>query len=218
MPRVSSYVPIDQWERFKDIINDFVDTDAGRQPFLWLRRIEQPLSYGEDSGIIYNPVKLEGLFHYNYIKTWPSNTSRITGDLDITNIVLYISANLLGSNGYMDSYGYWDFNWTEDRFILNGKVYKPGGDTQVAQARDQALLFFVILYREDPQETENLLNSYVTQDTAIATNNGVYLVDTTGKTVRDLLGMPLQISQDKPDIPAQKSIKTIDGRTIKFKQ
>ena len=213
MPRVRrSYVPVDQWERYKQIVNDFIDNDAGRQPFLWLRRIEQPLSYGEDSGILYNPVQLEGLFHYNYIKSWPTNSQTVSGELDFTNIVLYISANLLEANNFLTQYGYWDFNWSQDRFILNGKVYRPGGDTQVAQAREQALLFFVILYREDPQETEQLLQAYTTDQASVVTNDGIYLVDAKGKQIRDILGLPLQFnSKDRPDIPAKNT-------TLKFKK
>lgn len=218
MPRVeSSFVPVDEWEQFKQIINDFVDNDAGRQPFLWLRRIEQPLSYGEDSGIVYTPVQLEGMFHYNYIKTWPTNTERVSGEINLTNLVLYISANLLGSNGYLNQYGYYDFNWSEDRFILNGKVYKPGGDTQVAQARDQALLFFIILYREDPEDTNKLLQSYITDTTQIATKEGVYLMDSKGRRVKDLLGLPLFPNKSTPDIPARNFMKTADGKILRFK-
>ena len=37
---------------------------------------------------------------------------------------------------------------TGDRFIINGIVYKPDGDTQVAQAKDEALVFLVILKRD----------------------------------------------------------------------
>lgn len=201
MPRTRrSFVPLDQWEQYKQIINDFIDNDAGKQPFIWLRHIEQPLSYGEDSGTIYNPIQLDGLFHYNYIKSWPTNSERTSGELDYTNIVLYISANLLNSNEFLNQYGYWDFNWSQDRFILNGKVYKPGGDTQVAQARETPLLFFLILYREDPQETEQILNTYITDTASIATNQGTYIVDVNGKRVRDILGTPLKVNtQSKLD-------------------
>ena len=44
--------------------------------------------------------------------------------------------------------GYWDFNWVEDRFQINGITYRPTGDTQVAQAKDEALIFLVILKRD----------------------------------------------------------------------
>ena len=53
-----------QWERYKKIITDFIDVDAGKQPFLWLNKIAQPLAYGEDSGAKYIPTQLDGLFQY----------------------------------------------------------------------------------------------------------------------------------------------------------
>lgn len=157
-------IPTAAWDRYKKIVQDFIDVDSGKQPFTWLRHIDQPLLYGEDSGTLYTPIGLEGLFQYNYIKTWPSNGSSIPGEVDTSNVVLYISKQLLEENGYLDKDGYWDFNWSEDRFILNGKVYKPDGDTQVAQASDTPLLFFIILQREDPEETKKL-NGYVVDGT-----------------------------------------------------
>lgn len=187
MPRSNSYVPDNAWDQFKNIINHFVDNDAGKQPFLWLRYIEQGLPYGEDSDRLYEPVKLDGLFHYNYIKSWPTNSERVSGELDLTNIVLYISANLLKQGEYLDKYGYWDYNWSEDRFILNGKVYKPGGDTQVAQAKDTPLLFFVILYREDPQESQAILNAYAPENFITLDSRGKTVTQVKGKQIKDLI-------------------------------
>lgn len=189
------------WAKYKSIVNNFINNDSGTQPFLWLKKIEQPLSYGEDSGIVYEPRQLDGLFHYNYIKSWPTNNETIAGESDITNIVLYISADLLRRNKILNEYGYWDFNWSEDRFILNGKVYKPGGDTQVAQAADEALLFFIILYREDISEQKKLLEEYTTDTMFVTTSKGTWLVDSKGKQIKDIYGRTLRFSRD-PDIPS----------------
>ena len=158
-----AFVKNKTWKRYKDIVNKFIDTDAGKQEFLWLHKIEQPSAFGEDAGISYVPIKLEGLFHYNYIKTWANNRLRdsISGELQYDDQVLYISKNQLEERGYLNEYGYWDFNWAEDRFIVNGKVLQPGGDTQVAQAKDEALMFFVVLQRMSPEETEKLLQAYL---------------------------------------------------------
>lgn len=199
------------WNQYQNIINDFIDNDAGRQPFLWLRKIDQPLAYGEDSGIVYEPVQLEGLFLYNYIKTWPINTQSLTGEFDIGNIVLYISGRLLGNNGFLDEYNYWDFNWSEDRFILNGKVYKPGGDTQVAQAKDIPLLYFVTMKREDVTESENILNSYATPTSRVVTQAGTYILDSSGKQLKDMRGLPLKIPSGAK-FKAALSLKTTSGR------
>ena len=173
------------WSRYKKVVGDFIDQDAGRQPFIWLSKIEQPLAYGEDGGIRYCPVVMEGLFYYNFIKTWPNQTQLTSGELDLTNCVLYISAQLLRKADYLDKYGYWEFNNSEDRFVLNGKVYKPSGDTQVAQAEDEALLFFIILQREDDQETSKLLQEYAANESRVITNQGIFLIDSSGQKVRD---------------------------------
>lgn len=198
--RKSIYVSDKDWDQYKQIINDFIDIDSGKQPFLYLQKIEQPLSYGEDSGVIYTPIQLDGLFQYNYIKTWPTNKQSISGELDYSNTVLYISGRLLSENGFINDYGYWDFNWAEDRFILNGKVYKPGGDSQVAQAKDEALLFFIILQREDPEEQNNILNSYAGDKAQVVNNEGIWLLDANDKKIKDFCHLPLIISGN-PDIP-----------------
>lgn len=159
MPR-KSRVPQVDWDKYRQIIEDFIDEDAGKQPFLWLKKINLMSSFGEDSSPGYEPIQLNGLFHYNYVKTWPSARASTSGELENGNLVLYISARSIKEAGYMNNFGYWDFNWVEDRFILNGKVYKPGGDTQVAQAKDKALLFFLILQREDIEESEKLVSKF----------------------------------------------------------
>lgn len=146
------------WQRYADIINDFVDVDAGKQKIVWLRYINQPLPYGEDSGEEYVPVVLEGLIQYNYIRTWPSLKETVGGDLDGINIAIYFTQKQLGDQGYLNKDGYWDFNWSRDRFIINGKVYEPGGDTQVAQAKDKPLLFFLVIKRSNPEESNSLIS------------------------------------------------------------
>lgn len=181
-----SRVPTKEWDKYKSIINDFIDEDAGKQPFVWLRKLNQPLAYGEDGGIGYLPVILEGLFQYNYIRTWPANKSTLSGELEGENMVLYISARMLRENGYVNEFGYPDLNWSEDRFLLNGKIYKPDGDTQVAQAKDEALLFFIILKREEPQEATQILNSQ-TGIVQVVKSGTVSEEDYTGNTLIQVL-------------------------------
>ena len=36
------------WDRYKKIINDFLDVDAGRQTITWAKNVNQLLSHGED--------------------------------------------------------------------------------------------------------------------------------------------------------------------------
>lgn len=146
------------WDRYKAIVNDFVEVDAGKQPIIWLKRFNQMLSYGEDTRNNYEQYLLDGLIQYNFIRTWPSLKETISGELDGINIVLYVTKRSLAENDHLTKEGYWDFDWTQDKFVINGKVYSPSGDTQVAQAHDEALLFFVVLKRETPEETKKILN------------------------------------------------------------
>lgn len=148
-----------KWETYKAIVNDFIEEDAGKQPVLWLKRFNQMLSFGEDSGENYEPIPLEGLIQYNYIRTWPSLKETVSGELDGINIVLYVTKRSLSEAGYLNEYGYWNFNWTQDKFVINGKVYSPSGDTQVAQALDEAILFIVVLKREPPEDSQRVLES-----------------------------------------------------------
>lgn len=177
-------VPKPAWDKYKSIINDFIDADIGKQPFLWLRKINQLPAFGEDKSI-YQVVKLHGLFQYNYIRTWPANRDSLSGELEGENMVLYISIRLLRENGYLDEYGYPDINWSEDRFIVEGKVYKPDGDTKVAQASDEALLFFVILKREEPQEFDQL-GSQLVYHIEIVDDTKTVLEYPDGKPIKDL--------------------------------
>lgn len=198
---MSNFVKSLDWERYKRIINNFINEDAGKQPFMWLHKVEQKSAYGEDSNIIYLPVLLEGLFHYNYIRTWANNRQRDTnsGELEAGDAVLYISSDLLKKANLLNEYGYWDFNWAEDRFILNGKVYQPGGDTQVSQAKDEVLLFFVILQRMNPEETNKILYSYSGPELKVIKNDGIWLIDCNGNTIKDILNKPINI-QGEPII------------------
>lgn len=146
------------WDNYKSIVNDFVDEDAGKQKITWLRRIRQPLPYGEDNGYKYNPIIIEGLLQYNYIRTWPSLKETVSGELDGINLTFYITKRSIEEDGYMTGEGYWDFDWVQDKFLINGRVYSPSGDTQVAQASDEPLLFFIVLKRETPEMTEEIKN------------------------------------------------------------
>lgn len=185
----------DAWKRYKAIVNDFLEVDAGKQPVTWLKRFDQMLAYGEDTGNRYQPFFLDGLIQYNYIRTWPSLKETISGELDSINIVLYITKRSLEEAGHLTPDGYWDFDWVQDKFVINGKVYSPAGDTQVAQAHDEALLFFVVLKRETPEETKEILSYVANLDPYIELTHyilelgpdNLYEDETTVKTNRDFV-------------------------------
>ena len=144
----SKYLSNKAWERYKNIIKNFMDKDAGRQVITWKRHIDQIGAFGEDDGNQYMDVQLEALCYYNVFRNWPINKPTTSGELDDENLTIYVTKRQIESLGYINSDGYWQFNWSEDRFVINGIVYKPSGDTQVAQAKDEALCFIVILKRD----------------------------------------------------------------------
>ena len=144
----SKYVSNKAWERYKKIIQKFLDFDAGRQVIYWMKHVDQMLAFAEDSTPQFISIPIEALCFYNAFRNWPLNKATVSGALDEENLSIYVSKSNIEKLGYLSSEGYWDFNWEEDRFVINGITYKPSGDTQVAQAKDEALVFMVILKRD----------------------------------------------------------------------
>lgn len=136
------------WDRYKNIINGFMDNDAARQVVIWAKAVDQLLTHGEDSIQKYFKKPIEALCYYNAFRNWPLNRATTTGELDEENLSIMISGKYLRDHGFMNNNNYWNFNWAMDRFEINGVVYRPTGDTQVAQAKDEALVFMVVLKRD----------------------------------------------------------------------
>lgn len=125
------------------------------------------LSHGEDTIPTYRKVEIEALCSYNAFRNWPLNSYSVSGESDDENCSLLVSMDYiknLESGRYLKTIGdsevdtYWDLNWQEDRFIINGLTYRPSGDTQLAQAKDEALVFMVILKR-DRETVPNFVKS-----------------------------------------------------------
>lgn len=136
------------WDRYKNIINDFMDQDAARQVIIWAKAVKQLLTHGEDSTQKYFRKPIEVLCYYNAFRNWPLNRASTTGELDEENLSIMISGKYLREHGFMNEQNYWNFDWAMDRFEINGIVYRPTGDTQVAQAKDEALVFMIVLKRD----------------------------------------------------------------------
>ena len=136
------------WAKYKRIVQDFLDEDAGKQKIIWAKHIDQMLSHGEDYLSQYHYIEIEVLCYYNAFRNWPINESTTSGELDEENLSIMISRQYLNKLGYINENGYFDFNWAEDRFIINGIPYRPSGDTNVSQAKDEAIVFLIILKRD----------------------------------------------------------------------
>jgi hypothetical protein len=148
---MSTYIPTKVWTLYKNIINEFMASDVAKHPITWAKA-NIPYIYGEDSGITYKKVDLYGLINYNAYRTWPINIGTSSGELDGENMAILITSKVLSEAGYLDSNGYWDLDSANDRFVINGKIYKSSGDTQVAQADSEALIFMLILKREEEKK------------------------------------------------------------------
>ena len=155
------------WDRYKKHIKGFLNQDAGRQTVIWCRHLNQMLSHGEDTIPTYRRVEIEALCSYNALRNWPLNTPSVSGESDDENCSILVSMDYiqnLDGGKYLKTIGdsevdtYWDLNWQEDRFIVNGLTYRPSGDTQLAQAKDEALVFMVILKR-DRETVPNFVKS-----------------------------------------------------------
>lgn len=144
----AALVPNKSWDRYKRIISTFMDKDAGRQSIIWAKNVDQLLTHGEDYIPKYYRIEIEALCFYNAFRNWPINKVTVSGELDEENLSILVTTEYIESIGYLNKDGYWDFDWSKDRFVINGQVYKPSGDTQVSQAKDQALVFMVILKRD----------------------------------------------------------------------
>ena len=140
------YVRNADWDRYKHIVQKFLEDDSGRQTIGWCRNINQMLYMGEDKSPKYNLILIEALCYYNAFRNWPINKATVSGELDDENLVILIPKSAISE--FLNPHGYFIFNWSEDRFVINGIVYKPSGDTEVAQAKDESLVFQIILKRD----------------------------------------------------------------------
>lgn len=154
----------DSWDRYKRHITQFLNQDSGRQTIIWAKRVKPLLTHAEDKIPHYHRLEIEALCYYNAFRNWPINNPSVSGETDEENLSIMVSRKYIEeyrgglfwkrnetSTG-VETDGYWDFDWQRDRFVINGITYRPSGDTQVAQAKDEALVFLVILKRDRDTE------------------------------------------------------------------
>lgn len=142
------------WDAHEKAINDYHE-DAFQQDVIWKRLITNLSINGEDGAERSNDITLKGLIVYNFFRSWPMNKPDTTGEIDQESCVLYLNNKYLNDNGYLNINGQFNFKPVEDRFIINGVIYKPSGDAQISQTNYKTLLHFVILKREEIFSQEN---------------------------------------------------------------
>ena len=88
------------WDRYKKIINDFLDIDAGRQTITWAKNVNQLLSHGEDEIPKYYNIPIEALCYYNAFRNWPINKATVTGELDDENLSILVTKSYIEQLGF----------------------------------------------------------------------------------------------------------------------
>ena len=68
-----AYISDGDWNRYNEIINNFINEDAGKQLITWRRYAGNLASFGEDAGLSYVEDTLEVLAGYNNFIALKSN-------------------------------------------------------------------------------------------------------------------------------------------------
>ena len=58
---ISRYLNNKTWDRYKRIITEFIDFDAGMQDIIWAKKVNQFLDHAEDSLPSYYEIHIEAL-------------------------------------------------------------------------------------------------------------------------------------------------------------
>lgn len=149
-------IHVKKWGAYKKLIGDFMDQDAALKPIKWLIYMEAPSLYGEGSEPKYKATDLNVLISYNVYRTWPINSSTVSGEVDKETLVILVSKKYLLESNLLDVNGYWNIDITRDRFLIDGIIYSSSGDTLSSQASDSDLLFMVILKRLGSEKETDL--------------------------------------------------------------
>lgn len=137
------------WSLYQNLIGDDAFDTFFQQDLTWKRANAFLDVHGEDQiGKTFTDVNLKALIDYNDFRTWPITRVAETGELDRQTMVVLLGIKNLASLGYINSNGNFDFKEDEDRFTLDGILYKSLGTTNTAQAQDQPLMVQLVLERE----------------------------------------------------------------------
>lgn len=140
-------IPQNAWNRYKNIINEFHNS-ANQDDLQW---------YSQPSGIPVAGEEVEGepklnatlkvLFYYNYFRTWPITDYTIQGEVDKESSVALININYLKSLNLADANGRLIYDEAKDFFVHRGEKFEASGDSFLAQAHGEPLLYMIILKR-----------------------------------------------------------------------
>lgn len=145
-----------QWQVYKNIINKAHDS-FNQDSITWHRHIRGFQRYGEDTKVNehYDDIILKGLVGYNIFRTWPMTKETTAGATDKENIVLMLNKKYLEDLGYLNSDGFFAMDPGKDKFTHREMAYRAAGETEVAQAGDDPLMFYIVLKREESVTGDN---------------------------------------------------------------
>lgn len=136
------------WSAYKSVIREAHD-DFNQQVIIW-RRLVASLDRrgeGQNNAIIDTSIKV--LILSNYERTWPISRWTESGLIDDQSLVIIINKEYAEENGWVNDSGYFNMDVAGDRFNINGVWYKPAGESEVSQAHDEPLLFYIILRKSE---------------------------------------------------------------------
>ena len=136
------------WDRYKGIIND-IHHEFNQETIIWRRFTHGLQRWGEgaESDKTFIDIELKCLIGYNDFRTWPITEGTLAGAIDKQNMYILVNIKYLRDMGYLSTSRnrYLDINLDHDYFIYQGQKWIFAGETPVAQAKDEPLLFQVIV-------------------------------------------------------------------------
>lgn len=146
---------------FNNLIQvDGFDTFADGMTIIWRRALNPSVMdrYREDGPPSTQDVVLRAIVNYNYMRSWPITNQEESGELQGQSIQVIFSMKDLEIGGYLktvDGQLHFDYNPDYDRFVVDGIIRKPSGDSGVSQSNVGPLLYEVIMIEQATATGEN---------------------------------------------------------------
>lgn len=138
------------WSTFRQHINA-ASASMFNQLVIWKHLTKKLDIDGDDRAgqESYTDTNLYGILSYNAWNVLPVSRLNVDGVIDRNGAVLIFNKDYLRGLGLINAAGNFHFDSVKDRFSINGIIFKPMGDTPVAQAYDDPLFQYIILSRDE---------------------------------------------------------------------
>lgn len=146
---LNSLIPQAVWDEYKELLGINFAADFAQKLITWRRFTPDIDRFSEDdSARTFTEVPLLGLLHSNVVRSWPIDQNTETGTVDRQSFQVFFPKQYLEVNGYLNSNGLFSYQPDNDKFVIDGLVYLPQGDTPTSQMTSDDLYVTVILGRE----------------------------------------------------------------------